>query len=427
MLRKSNTRSFITRKDCRICGNKVLEPILSLGTQYLTNFISGSHKNNFAVPLELVLCNKEKGGCGLVQLKHTVFPNLLYRNFWYKSGINQTMRNALKDIVTKAERKSDLKERDIVVDVGANDGTLLRSYTIRGLRKIGFEPAVNLIEEASVETTKIINEFFNYESFRKEFKNERAKIITCIAMFYDLDNPNQFVSDIKKILDDDGIWIIQMNYLALMLKNNAFDNIVHEHLEYYSLDTLQNLLDRHELTIFDVELNEINGGSFRVYVKHSDCKKYLISKKVENLQDYEQNMKLDSLNTYLQFSKRISILKNRCRRFIENKVKKGETVYAYGASTRGNTLLQFYALDHKLIKAAIDRNPQKWGKKTVSTLIPIISEEKARLEKPDYFLILPWYFLKEFRLREDKYLRKGGKFIVPLPEFQTISFRRRSN
>jgi len=411
---------IIEHNSCRVCGKNDLEPILYLGDQYIVNFVDSPDQKTNKVPLYLDLCNKKNKGCGLLQLRHTVPGDLLYRNFWYKSGVNQTMRNALMDISSKAEKIVNLNAKDLVIDIGANDGTLLRSYKSKGLRTVGFEPAKNLVKDAEIGTTKIINDFFNYKSFKREFQNEKPKVITSIAMFYDLENPNEFVEDITRILHEDGIWIIQMNYLATMLENNAFDNIVHEHLQYYSLNTLKFLLDKHNLEIFDIELNEINGGSIRTYIKYKNCKKFSISEKVKETLDYEIKNSLDEVKPYHDFAKRISHQKDKTIQFIKKEVESGKKVYVYGASTRGNTLLQYYGLDEKLIGAAADRNPIKWGKKIVGTNISIISEEQAREEKPDYFLILPWYFLDEFIQREKNYLKNGGKFIVPLPEFNII-------
>jgi len=408
------------KKRCRVCKNPNLEMVISLGNQCIINFVDSLDNKIFAAPLELVLCNKERGGCGLLQLRHTVPADTLYRKFWYKSGVNQTMRDALKDIVESAKKLINLKENDFVVDIGANDGTLLRYYTKSNLNLIGFEPATNLFEEASKNTTKIINDYFTYDGFKKHFGDEKAQIITSIAMFYDLDDPESFVSDISKTLDKKGIWIIQMNYLPTMLENNTFDNISHEHLEYYSLQSLKFLLDKCGLEIFDVELNDLNGGSIRTYIKHKDSENFQITNKVKKILEYENKIGLDSNEPYLQFAKRIFELKNETVDFIKKEVGRGKKIYVYGASTRGSTLLQYYGLDSKLIKAAADRNPMKWGKKIVGSEIPIISEEQARKVNPDYFFILPWYFLEEFRKREEEFLRNGGKFIVPLPVFQII-------
>lgn len=425
MIESESSHSISAIKKCRVCGKENLEDILSLGVQKHINFLDSADQTHLEAPLEIILCNEKDGGCGLLQLRHTVPGDLLYRTFWYKSGVNQTMRDALSDITKNAENRIELKQNDIVVDIGANDGTLLRTYRTKNLKLVGFEPASNLVKDAQVETTEIINNFFNYDNFAEKFRGQKAKVITSIAMFYDLDDPNTFVSDIVKTLDDDGIWIIQMNYLTTMLENNAFDNIVHEHLEYYSLKSLEKLLERHDLVVFDVELNNINGGSIRTYIRHKHSRKFQTTERVESIREYEKKIGLDDSKPYIEFAKRIDNLKNETYNFIKNEVDNGKKVYAYGASTRGNTLLQFYGLDYKLIHAAADRNSMKWGKKMVGTNIPIISEEQARNDKPDYFLILPWYFIEEFKVREKNYLDNGGKFIMPLPNFQIVTDSKR--
>lgn len=311
----------------------------------------------------------------------------------------------------------------MVLDIGCNDGTLLRNYQTKGIKLIGFDPAKNLLAYSQKGTTKIINNFFNAKEFQKEFKEEKAKIITSIAMFYDLDKPNDFVKDVKKCLDDNGLWVIQMSYLPLMLEQNAFDNICHEHIEFYSLTSLENLLKRHEMEVIGVELNNVNGGSFRTYIKHKRAKIKALEKEKEKLfelRDREKKIGLETKKPYEEFAERVNKIKKELVEFIKQENAKGKKIYVYGASTKGNTLLQFFNLNNKLIKAAAERNLDKIGKKTTGTLIPIISEEQARKENPDYFLILPWHFLKEFTEREKEYLENGGKFIVPLPEPKII-------
>ena len=411
---------------CRVCSSQDLVPIFSLGELYVSDFIENPSEESLTkAPLDLVLCDESRGGCGLLQLKHTVSHELMYRNYWYRSGMNKTMTEELYGIARKAESLVSLSPGDFVLDIGANDGTLLRGYTAKGINLIGFEPAANLAKYNREGTTKIIDNFFNFSDWQKEFGEAKAKIITAIAMFYDLDEPNVFVSDIKKCLHPEGIFIIQMSYLASMLSQNAFDNICHEHLEYYSLLSLENLLKRHGLEVFDVELNDVNGGSFRIYTKHKNSGHSIkitkqAKRRVDYLRNNEKKLGLNNPKIYYDFAQRVHIIKDQLFNFIKNEVENGKKVFIYGASTKGNTLLQFFNLDNKWIEAAAERNPDKFGKKTIGTLIPIISEEEARSHKPDYFLVLPWHFLKEFQEREADYLKSGGKFIVPLPDFIVI-------
>jgi len=418
----SNNSSVRTITQCRVCASKRLTAILSLGSIYVSDFVTDRvAADTSAYPLELVLCDPGLGGCGLLQLKHTVDPSKMYNFYYYHSGTNTLMREALADITAKAVKQVPLKRGEIVLDIGCNDGTLLRSYPTRGIRLAGFDPAKNLMPEATVGTTKIINDFFNYDAFENSFPGEKAKIITSIAMFYDLDDPNVFVADIVKCLHPDGLWVIQMSYLPLMLEQNAFDNICHEHLEYYSMMSLQFLLRRHGLQAVDVELNDVNGGSFRVYVRSRSKKARPEGlRRVAALERKESRFRLHDKKTYFDFAARIEGIRKKIYQFIKREAGRGKKIYVYGASTKGNTLLQHFGLDHRLIQAAAERNPDKFGKKTVGTLIPIVSEEEARSAKPDYFLVLPWHFLKGFVKREKEYFRSGGRFIVPLPKMKIM-------
>ncbi len=412
---------------CRVCGKPDLDLILSLGSIHVSDFVTDrTVQGEETYPLELVLCDPAAGGCGLLQLRHTVDPSKMYNFYYYHSGTNDSMRRALEDITRQAERRVRLAKGDLVLDIGCNDGTLLRSYRAKGLKLVGFDPAKNLIPEAEVGTTRIINDYFNYEAYEKHFPRKKAKVITSIAMFYDLDDPNKFVSDIVSCLDQDGLWVIQMSYLPLMLKRNAFDNICHEHLEYYSLFSLQNLLRRHGLRAVDVEENDVNGGSFRVAVRFADKDAPPAGlRRVAAMEKNEKRLGLCDKETYFDFARRVDAVREEVYHFIRREAGKGKTVYVYGASTKGNTLLQYFNLGRRLIQRAAERNPDKFGKKTVGTLIPIISEEEAREAKPDYFLVLPWHFLKNFIKKERKYLRSGGRFIVPLPRMRILPPLRR--
>ena len=410
---------MLTITECRSCGSTNLTNILSLGLQYPSNFIelnSISDKRE-QIPLELIFC--EKKDCGLLQLKHTASRESLYKKYWFRSGLNEKMVEALKDITKSVEKRISLSENDIVLDIGCNDGTLLRSYQSK-VRLVGFEPASNLVDEAKEGTDLIINNFFSFYEFVQHFPNERIKVITSIAMFYDLEDPNSFVSDIVNCLDQDGIWIIQMAYLIPMLELNAFDNIVHEHLEYWSLKSLKRLLEEHDLEIFDVELNDVYGGSFRIFVKTKKNDKINIQNSVDEFLKKEDEFGLEKKETYLNFANRVNSLKNKLNDFIKKEISNGKLIYAYGASTKGNTLLQFYNLNNKLISKAADRDSKKFGKMTIGSNIPVISEEQARDEKPDYFLVLPWHLVDFFKERENEFLNNGGKFIVPLPDFKII-------
>jgi NDP-4-keto-2,6-dideoxyhexose 3-C-methyltransferase len=412
-----------TIKTCRICKSKNLVPILSLGEQFVSDFITSEDKKSPRIPLELILCDPSVDGCGLLQLKHSTPPEMMYKQYWYKSGISTTIRNDLQSIVSKAEKLAELKDKDIIVDIGCNDGTLLRFYKNRNLVRVGFEPATNLIKEAKVGTSKIVNNFFNYDDFKKEFGNKKAKIITAISMFYDLEDPNKFLDDITNILDFSGVFIIQQNYIVSMLEQNAFDNICHEHLEYYSLFSLENLLKIHNLEVFDIELNNINGGSFRTYIRFrgSSVKSFPGAEdRVKKIRENESRLGLHNKKIYQEFASRVNDIKEKLTNSIKTEIEKGKKIYIYGASTRGNVTLQFCGIDNKMITAATDKNPEKWGKKIVGSMVPIIPIEQYRKDRPDYLLVLPWHFFEEIKEQEKEYFNSGGKFIVPLPDFKIV-------
>ena len=423
-----NYKNLKTIEKCRVCGSNKLTPILSLGEMYVSNFFDKpDNSKGICAPLELVLCNANDGGCSLLQLKHTVDCEDMYRNYWYRSGINKSMTDELNHIVNHCESVVPLKAGDYVIDIGANDGTLLRSYKNKSIKTIGYEPAINLKQYNQEGTTKIISDFFNHAAWQKEFGNtEKAKVITAIGMFYDLDDPNTFVADIVKCLDDDGVFVIQMMYLPMALEKNAFDGICHEHLEYYSLSSLEFLLKRHGLEIFDVEMREnVNEGSLRTLIRKAGKGLNLNvtvegTKRLNDLRAKEKSMGLNDKPVYDALVNRVMDAKNKSVELIRKEVAAGKKVHGYAASTKGNTTLQFYGLGPKDITAIADRNPVKFGTYAAGTLIPVISEAESRAEKPDYYFVLAWHFLPEFLEREKDYLKAGGKFIVPMPEFKVI-------
>lgn len=411
---------------CRVCGGAT-DQIISLGDQFVSNFPAPDEPDGMRAPLDLVLCSR----CSLLQLKHTVPGEAMYQNYWYRSGTNRTMTAALADISSRAEQLMGLRAGDSVLDIGCNDGTLLGSYSLPGLYKIGFDPAQNLAVYSRMAADKVVVGFFDSARYLAdpELHDRKPKVITSIAMFYDLEDPRGFVASIKNVLDIDGLWIIQMSYLPLMLEQNDFGNICHEHLEYYSLHSLEYLLALHEFEVVDVELNDVNGGSFRIYVRHANAnptafgdEKYRreTAVRIQELRRKESELQLSSSRPYLDFAARVAQLKNDVSAFIKERVARKKTVYVYGASTKGNTMLQYFELDASLVTAAAERNHEKWGKVTVGTRIPIISEAEARSAKPDYFLVLPWHFLDEFKEREKDYLSTAGQFIVPIPRFELI-------
>jgi len=407
-------------KKCRSCGNKKLVPIISLGNHCVIDFVEDG-KKSVKCPLNLVLCNK----CKLLQLEHNAPDESMWGDqYWYKSAINPTIRADLKDIVNQVENLMDLTYGDYVLDIGCNDGTMMEYY--KDGRAIGFEPSKNVCDEARDKGFEVINDFFNKRAYRKHFK-KKAKVITAISMFYDLDDPNKFLRDINDCLEKDGLFIIQQNYLVKMLENTGLDNICHEHREYYSLTSLNHLLKRHNLEVFDVILNGINGGSIRTYIRKKRSKlkgKKGAEERVQEIIDHEKKLKLHTNKPYLEFAKRGREIKRKIMKFVKQELKKGKIICGSGASTKGNTTLQYFGLTPKHIKCIGDKNPEKFGKKTVGQLIPINSPKEVQKLKPDYLFVLIWYFLNDIIRNQKTFLEKGGKLIVPFPSPRIISKKR---
>ena len=415
-----NKKYYKNIKRCRSCKSKRLIKVISLGPTNLPDY-SGK-RQNIKIPLDLVLCKN----CKLLQLKQTTNPHLLWNdNYGYQSGMNKSMTEEIKDIVKEIERIIKLKSGDIVLDIGCNDGTLLDFYKARNIHRFGFDPSGNVLKIAKeklkkygAKNTTLVKDFFSKEPFLKSAK-QKAKVITAIAMFYDIDDPNKFIRDVYECLDKNGILVIQQNYLVKMIKNNAIDNIVHEHLNYYSFSSLKYILDKNSLETFDIQFNDINGGSFRTFIRKKDSRIDHKKDRIEHVENIiKKEEKLLKTRTYKKFASRTSKNLKKLKNFLEKEREKGKKIYIYGASTRGNTIISFLKLDNTLIGAAVDKNPFKWGKKISNTNIPIISEEQARKEKPDYFLALPWYFKNEFIEREKDFIKRGGKFIFPLPKME---------
>tara|TARA_B100000900_G_scaffold384490_1_gene373359 strand:+ start:1487 stop:2767 length:1281 start_codon:yes stop_codon:yes gene_type:complete len=411
--------SFYKINKCRICNGGNLKNIIDLKKQYIQgSFIKKNNPKPYLkkIPLLLVLCQN----CSLVQLSHTVSKEILYKNYWYLSGINSTMQNHLKRLTKIAtnllQKKNDVK----VLDIGCNDGTLLNFYS-KKFKKYGIDPS-QIVKKIDNKKIIVFNDFFPPQK-KNKLSKLKFDLITSIAMFYDLQNPNIFVKKIKSNLKQNGIWIFELSYLLDMLKLNSFDTICHEHLEYYSIHSLNYLMKKHNLKIFDITRNNINGGSIRCFVTHEDNNNYNKEKnikKIKNLISYEKKIKIKKINIYKEFDYNIKKIQKKLTMKIDLILKQNKKIYILGASTKGNTILQFLNINKKTIPYAIERNKQKIGAKTIGSNIMIISEKFAEKNRPDYKLVLPWHFKSEIINRELNYIKKGGKLIFPLPKVLTI-------
>lgn len=407
--------------------SKFTKKLFSLGELYVSDFIN-KEEDARAGKHDMTLVIDERYGAA--RLEKCTPIHSMFGKYWYRSGVNTTMKNELKGIVENVQSVHKLKDGDLWLDIACNDGTLL-SYVPNNIKKLGIDPAEDSFkEESSKIADEVIQDYFTLESFkRSKFKKKKASVVTCIAMFYDLDEPIHFLKDVSKVMEDDGLFIIQMSYTPLMIKQLAFDNICHEHVYYWGLTSMQKLLNKAGLKVVDAQVNDVNGGSFRLYIKKKKSNvtsfgtapyRDVCNVRVESLAKWEKSLKLDKEEIWFEFFARIEQLKEQTVNFIKEEKAKGKVICGYGASTKGNTLLQYFGLDNTLIDAIAERSHYKFGLKTIGTNIPIKSEEEVRAMNPDYMLVLPWHFISEFIQREDEFLSKGGKFIVPCPTFEII-------
>ena len=395
-------------KKCLLCGRSKLRSLFNVGNLYVSNFVTKNNiYNGTKSKLNLLYCSN----CTLIQLSHLAPQEIMYRRFyWYKSGVTKTMREGLKELFLDCVKKAKLKKNDVILDIGANDGTLLKYFKINKFKTIGCEPATNLKSELKKNCNYLISDFWSKKVLFKLLKRKRIKkpkLITAIGMFYDLEDPNKFIKDAADSLDDRGIFVAQLMSLKSMIEKNDLGNICHEHIEFYSFKSIKYLFEKNGLEIFKISSNDINGGSYRFY-----CRKF----KRGSIRLPKENI----LKMMKKFVYRVKMNKRITLNFIKKQIENNKKIFLYGASTKGNTVLQYYGLNKEMIPFAAERSPFKWGKYTIGTGIKIISEKQAKKMKPDFFFVTPWGFIKEFIKREKNWLNNGGKFILPFPKMKII-------
>ena len=405
-------------EECRICKNNNLEDVIFLGDQAITSRFP--IYNDFSTPktdITLCLCPE----CGLLQLRTTTNSSELYEHeYGYNSGISNTMRQHLKDYQEQVLSKVELKNNDIIIDIGSNDATTLKYYS-SNLRRIGVDPTGNQFKDKYTDTNiELIPTYFTYKNVVDKCGDIKCKVISSISMFYDLPDPVEFAKDIHKLLDKNGLWTCEQSYLLSMLKTNSIDTICHEHLEYYALHQIKEIADRAGFNIIDVSFNDCNGGSFRIYLAKKESDIYNENTElITSILNEEKNYGITNKTTFTTFIHNCDKEVKKLKEFIQIVNNDNKSVYIYGASTKGNCLLQYGDITQNDIKYAVERNLNKVGKMT-STGIEIISEETMRKNPPDFLLVLPWHFRKEIIARESEFLNNGGQFIFPFPHFEII-------
>lgn len=413
------------RQTCRVCGSSHLTKVIDLGDQYLQgSFVKPDQPRPplRKLPTSLVRCDpmRDERACGLLQMEYTVPPSILYSSYWYRSGTNQTMRDHLQGIVEQAGQLLG-KTPSLVLDIGCNDGTLL-SYYPTEVEKVGIDPSV-IGREVNLPNTRVIHDLFPCKELTSVLQGRRFDLISAIAMFYDLEAPVEFVRNIAEVLAPEGLWVFEMSYMPTMLKKTMYDTICHEHLEYYSLAVIERILAAAGMKVVRAELNDSNGGSLRCFATHTHNFSHKNAEDhtmITRLRESEFDLALDTDTPYRQFQERINVHREELNQLLWGMKREGKRIHIYGASTKGNTILQWCGLDNRVIDYAAERNPDKFGAQTLGTDIPIISEAESRAMKPDFFLVLPWHFRQEFVKREQATLEAGTGLIFPLPTIEIV-------
>lgn len=417
---------YKTLSNCRICGNSNLVSILNLGEQYLTGVFP---KTKDAVltkgPLELVKCmpTADSKVCGLVQLNHSYDLDEMYGDtYGYRSGLNQSMVRHLQNKVAKISEINKLEDFDVIIDIGSNDATLLKAYSNGNLELIGVDPSAEKFRDFYTDNIKLITDFFPSKSLFDHLGSKKAKVITSISMFYDLEEPMKFVKAIHDVLDVNGIWVFEQSYLPTMIKTSSYDTVCHEHLEYYTVKQIKWMLDSVGLNIVDIELNNVNGGSFSIVAAKKESS--VFSENVYLVNEFLQKEADEGFNTlavFEKFSETVANHKESLFNFLTELKNKGKVVVGYGASTKGNVVLQYCGITTELIPFIAEVNDDKFGSFTPGSSIPIISEKEAKDLRPDYLFVLPWHFKDNFIQKEQAFLNSGGNLLFPLPEIKIIS------
>ena len=397
---------------CKNCRHNFLEKIVKIGKQPLSGFFYPNKKKKLEkYSLDLHKCPK----CHLVQLSNLANTKKMYgSHYGYKTSVSKMMLLHLKEKIQRLKKFKFIKKGNNILDIGSNDASFLKllgnKYNLYGI-----DPSAKKFKN-NYKNMKLITNFFSKKNVLKNVKNKDIKfdLISSFAIFYDVENPNSFCKDIEMMLNENGIWICEFSYLPLMLKNLTFDQICHEHIMYYTFSVFEKILINNNLKVLDIKINEINGGSIEVVIAKINSKRIPNYSLINKLRLDEKKI---TKNSYQNFSKRIKKVGSDLNLF----VSKNSPIAGYGASTKGNIVLNYANLDSKKIEYICDANIKKYNHYTPGTNIEIISKEKMRILNPKYLLVLIWSFRSEIIKQELNYLKKGGNLIFHLPKFHIVN------
>lgn len=418
MLSKSKSNEVEKVKYCRICGYYPLKSFLTLGPLPTPNgFLEKKDlkKNESVYPLTIGRCIN----CGLVQLTEVVQPNIMFSNYKYVPSASRTMIYHFDEMAEDLTKSLKLNKKSLVIDIGSNDGTLLKSFKKRGSKVLGIDPAENLAVKASKEGIETIADFFGAPVAKKvAAKYGKAKLITGTNVIAHIPKLHSVFRGVKALLRKDGTFVMEFPYLVDLLENTEFDTIYQEHISYFSVKPLVFMSNTHGFHITDIQKQEVHGGSIRVFMRRG--KKRKLSKAVIGLLALEDAKNIYSQTVYDEFVERVETKKKQLTSLLKQLKKEGYKIAGYGASARGNILLNYFKIDTKILDYIVDSTPYKQGLFTPGHHIPIKPETEIYNDKPDYILLLAWNFKEEILKKQDKYRQEGGKFILIVPKVEIV-------
>lgn len=413
--------SYTEVSRCRACGNDALRPAFSLGRQALTGVFPRPGEPVGSGPVDMVRCDPagRAGACGLVQLRQSYDTSAMYGdNYGYRSGLNPSMVRHLQEKMSRVLARVPVGAGDVVLDVGSNDATTLRCYPA-GPRRIGMDPSGAKFRSYYPDGAELVVDFFSADSFFKASGGRKAKVVTSFAMFYDLEDPLGFMRQVAAVLAEGGVWVMEQSYLPAMLAQNAYDTVCHEHIEFYGLRQIDWMARRAGLKVLDVAFNGANGGSFEIWL--AAAASALAVNEAAVVRTLAAEAGLDGPAPYAAFASRVEAHRAELKEFLAEARRAGKRVVGYGSSTKGNVLLQHCGLGPTDLECIGEVNPEKFGRVTPGTAIPIVPEAEMRARKPDYLLVLPWHF-RDFIVEKEAAWRaaSGAKLLFPLPRLEVV-------
>lgn len=409
---------------CRFCGSDLLEKVLDLGPMPLAGgFIDYRNirtieKREYYYPLELGFCKN----CFLLQTICVIEANTLFKNYYYFSSKINTLVKFFNEVADEIKVIVGNSQKKLVVEIGSNDGAFLTAIAQRGLRRVGVDPAENIVSPLIKNNIPVINDYFNINTANTIIKTYgKADIVASFNTLAHIENIHEVLFGIKKLLKPSGILLFQTHYLKSLIKNYQYDMIYHEHQYYYSLMTLQKLFVQYDMEIYNVKLLTLHGGSMMYYVKHKSNKQISIQKSIYQVLKKEKELKFHHVETYKKYQKAIHDSKKKLQQVILSIQKKKKTIAGYGASGRGTIVSNYCIITKDQMPYVIDDSPKKQGAYMPGTHQKIISSEILyAVNRPDYVILFAWSFFDEIVKKHKKYIEAGGKFIVPFPRVKII-------